>query len=146
MKSQAVEYYDWMEDVGPVLLTNLNEILVAKGVEPVRELHGGTFKDGKWVGVMESQDYRNYWHAYIECWGDKLHNDSYQSVYFPHPDDDEHWQFYINDLRKWANSHYDPVDPNWTDDLVTALRKTIKDHFPLDPDGDSSNIVFWWCW
>ena len=85
MKSKSVDTFDWMEYVQPELLKHLNELLVAKGIEPLRELHGGTFLDGKWVGVLESNDYRNYWHAYLELWGERLRNDSYQSVYFPVP-------------------------------------------------------------
>ena len=54
MEKHTVDYYEWMDDVGPAILANLNELLVAKGIEPLRELHGGTFKDGKWVDVWLS--------------------------------------------------------------------------------------------
>ena len=61
MTPKQADYYDWFEDLEPIVLANLNEILVGKGIEPVRDLHGGAFKDGKWVGILESKDYRNYW-------------------------------------------------------------------------------------
>ena len=48
MEKHTVEYYDWINDVGPKILAKLNDLLVAKGIETLRELHGGTFKDGKW--------------------------------------------------------------------------------------------------
>ena len=141
MKTTIIEAYDWMEDVGPELLKNLNELLVAKGIGPLKQLHGGKFKDGRWVGIMDSNDYRNYWHAYIELWGERLHNDSYQSMYFHEHDNDEEWDYCKERLREWAVSHYKPTDPNWTDDLVTAMRKLVVEHFP-----DDERIVFWWCW
>jgi len=141
MKTTTIEVYDWMNDVGPELLKNLNELLVTKGVEPTHDLHGGSFKDGKWVGVLDSKDYRNYWHAYLELWGEKLHNDSYQSMYFNDPEIDEEWDCYKEQLREWAVSHYKPTDPNWTDDLVDAMRKIVKEHFPYDEE-----VVFKWSW
>ena len=141
MKTTTTEVYNWMEDVGPELLKNLNELLVTKGVEPLRDLHGGTFKDGRWVGVLESDDYRNYWHAYLELWGERLHNDNYQAMYFPEHDSDEEWDYCKEQLREWAVSHYKPTDPNWTDDLVDAMRRVVKEHFP-----DDEEIVFKWSW
>lgn len=141
MKTQIIHVYDWIEDVGPEILKNLNELLVAKGIEPLTELDGGTFKDGKWVGVLESNDYRNYWHAYLELWGDRLHNDSYQSMWFIAHDDEEGMDYYKKRLREWAVSHYKPTDPNWTDDLVDAVLKVVKEHFPYDEE-----VIFKWCW
>ena len=141
MKTETINTYDWMTDVRPELLKNLNELLVAKNIEPLNQLHGGTFKDGKWVGVLESEDYRNYWHAYLELWGEKLHNDSYQSMWFNEHDNDEEWDYCKEQLREWAVSHYKPTDPNWTDDLVDAMRKVVKEHFPYDEE-----VVFKWSW
>jgi hypothetical protein len=149
MKSSQTTTYDWQEDVEPVLRANLNELLVAKGIEPLADLHGGAFLDGRWVSVTESRDYRNYWHAYVEMWGERLHNDSYQNVWFNDADDDEEWDYCVKHLREWANHvyrQYGHTDPNWTDDLVTALRKTIKEHFPRDEVYGGHPVVFWWCW
>jgi hypothetical protein len=142
MKTTTVEVYDWMNDVGPELLNNLNELLEAKGIEILHDLHGGLFKDGKWVGYGEdTNDYRNYWHAYLELWGERLYNDSYQSMYFPEHDSDEEWDYCKERLREWAVQQYKPTDPNWTDDLVDAMRKVVKEHFPYDEE-----IVFKWSW
>jgi len=141
MKTTTIEVYDWMDDVQPVLLANLNELLAAKGIEPLTQLHGGNFKDNKWVSVLESDDYRNYWHAYLELWGEKLHNDSYQSMWFNEVDNDEEWDYCKEQLREWAAKVYKPTDLNWTDDLVDAMRRVVKDHFPEDEE-----IVFKWCW
>ncbi len=144
MKTTTVETHDWIADFGPELLKNLNELLVAKGIEPMHDYHGGTFKDNKWVGVSESNDYRNYWHAYLELWGEKLHNDSYQAMWFPDHDNDEEWEYCKERLREWSNGKYrtyDHTDPNWTDDLVDAVRKIVVENFPND-----ERIVFWWCW
>lgn len=144
MKSKSVDTFDWIEDVGPELLNNLNGLLKAKGIEPLHDLHGGAFKDGKWVGVLESDDYRNYWHAYLELWGERLHNDSYQSMWFPETDNNEEWNYCKERLRDWANGQYRSYphsDPNWTDDLVDAMRRVVKEHFPEDEE-----IVFKWSW
>ena len=143
MKTESVKTYDWMTDVRPELLKNLNELLVAKGIEPLTELHGGRFKDGKWVGydVPDTNDYRNYWHAYLELWGERLFNDSYQSMWFNEADNDDEWDYCKERLREWAAKVYKPTDPNWTDDLVDAMRRVVKEHFPYDEE-----VVFKWCW
>jgi hypothetical protein len=145
METTTIKVYDWMNDVGPELLNNLNELLEAKGIELLRDLHGGLFKDGKWVGYGENtNDYRNYWHAYLELWGEKLHNDSYQSMWFNEADNDEEWDYCKERLREWSNGEYrtyNHTDPNWTDDLVDAMRKVVKEHFPYDEE-----VVFKWCW
>ena len=143
MKTESVKTYDWMTDVRPELLKNLNELLVAKGIDPLTELHGGRFKDGKWVGydVPDTNDYRNYWHAYLELWGERLFNDSYQSMWFNAHDLDEEWDYYKERLREWAAKVYKPTDPYWTDDLVDAMRRVVKEHFPYDEE-----VVFKWCW
>jgi len=149
MKTQTIETYDWQEDVEPELLKNLNELLVAKGIDPMEQLHGGAFLDGKWVSVSQSRDYRNYWHAYVEMWGERLHNDSYQNVWFNDADDDEEWVYCRDRLREWSASPtngHTHVDPNWTDDLVIALRKVVKEHFPKDEKHGGHPVVFWWCW
>ena len=144
MKSTQTTTYDWQQDVEPILRANLNELLVAKGIEPLADLHGGQFYENKWQRVEGQTDYRNYWHAYIELWGERLHNDNYQAVWFPEHDNDEEWEYCKERLRGWANHiyrNYKHVDPNWTDDLVTAMRKVVVEHFPND-----ERIVFWWCW
>lgn len=149
MKPRTVEYYNWFEDLQPVILSNLNEILVAKGINPVRDLHGGAFKDGKWVGVLDSKDYRNYWHFYIELWGERLHNDQYQVEYFPHPDNDDEWDYLNERADKFADvrrSGYTHSDPHWPRDLVTAVRKMFKDHPDMIDDADGSRLVIWWSW
>jgi hypothetical protein len=147
MEKHTVEYYDWIEEVGPDILVKLNELLVAKGIESLEELHGGTFKDGKWVGVLESNDYRNYWHAYLHLWGEDLRNDSFQFAYFPDPDDDEEWNDCNRRLREWTVAYrgYEHSDPNWTDDLVTAVRGVVKENFPANEYG-THKVLFWWCW
>ena len=93
MKTKTIETYDWIEDVQPELLKNLNELLVAKGIEPLEHLHGGSFLDGKWVSILKSKDYRNYWHAYLELWGEGLDNDNYQAMWFPEHDYDKGWEY-----------------------------------------------------
>ena len=79
-------------------------------------------------------------------WGERLHNDSYQSVWFNDADDDEEWDYYKERLRKWAVQTYRPTDPNWTDDLVTAMRRVVQEHFPRDETYGGHPVVFWWSW
>ena len=131
MTPKTVEYYDWFEDLQPIILANLNEILAGKGIDPVRDLHGGSFKDGKWVSVSDSRDYRNYWHVYLELWGERVRNDSYDEVYYPWSDDDEEWAYWYEQAEKFADikrSGYPHTDPKWACDLVTAVRKMCRDH------------------
>lgn len=131
MTPKTVAYYDWFEDLQPVILANLNEILASKGIDPLRDLHGGSFKDGKWVGVLDSKDYRNYWHVYLELWGERVRNDSYDEVYYPWCDDDEEWDYCYERAEKFADikrSGYPHTDPKWACDLVTAVRKMCRDY------------------
>jgi hypothetical protein len=148
MQTMNVEAYDWIELFGPALEANLKTLLEAKGIAAPEDLHGGAYLDGRWVGVLESKDYRNYWHAYIELWGDGLRNDNYQVAYFPLTDDVEEWQYYKTLAREWANGPYrtyDHTDPNWTDDLVEAVRLTLEQNIePTDAGG--YKLVFWWSW
>ena len=146
MKTELIKTYNWIEDFGPAILKNLNELLVAEGTDPISQLHGGSFKDGKWVDVLKSDDYRNYWHVYLALFGDDLRNDSYQRVYFPHYNDAEQWG-YISDRAEESTSgkNYKHSDPKWARNLVTALRKTLEENIEPD-DADGYRIVFWWCW
>lgn len=149
MKSKTLNYYDWFEDLKPQILENLNEILAEKGINPVRDLHGGAFKDGKWVGILESEDYRNYWHVWLELWGEGVRNDSYDTVWFPniHDDDsDDGWSWVYEKAEQFATErNKDHSDPKWACDLVTAVRKMLKDNgFCKDLDGEE--IVIWYSW
>lgn len=129
MTPKSTEYYDWFEDLQPVILANLNEILVSKGIDPLQDLHGGNFKDGKWVGVLESDDYRNYWHVYLDLWGENVRNDSYDQVYYAC--DDEEWDYYYEQAEQFGDvtrSGYKHSDPKWACDLVDAVRKMCRDH------------------
>ena len=148
IKSRNVKVYDWMEHVQPVLLQYLNELLVQDGIEPLHDLHGGRFKDGKWVGydVPGTNDYRNYWHAYLEAWGEGLRNDDYQRVHFWHPDLDKEWDAIAEQLEQWSVSHYEPTDPKWTRHLVQAMRRLVREDLPCSEDEDFTEIVFWWSW
>ena len=147
MKVRTSEYYNWAEDFQPEILKNLNELLVADGIEPLKNLHGGTFKDGKWGHRgADINDYRNYWHVYLELFGEGLSNDQFQVVYFDHPDNDwEYWYSLAEQFADKARSGYDHSDPKWACHLVTAVRKMLKDHNLItDPDGKA--LTIWWSW
>lgn len=147
MEKRTVDYYDWIKEVGPAILAKLNGLLAAKGIDPLDQLHGGNFKDGKWVGSLESRDYRNYWHAYVELWGEDLRNDNFQFAYFPDPDDDEEWEGCAAELRAWTIKYrtYEHGDPNWADDLVSAVRAVVRENFQANGYG-TYKVLFWWCW
>ena len=142
MKSHTVQYYNFTEDLQPEILKNLNELLVAQGIEPLTHLHGGSFKDGKWVSILDSNDYRNYWHVYVDLWGDGIRNDSYESMYFPCDDSDEEWQYYYDKADKFGQDRYPRSDSLWARDLVTAVRKMFRDHNLFSEDA----IVIKWSW
>lgn len=139
---KTVECYDWFEDLEPIVLANLNEILVSKGIEPLNEFRGGTFLDNKWVDICDSEDYRNYWHLYLDLWGERVRNDSYDEAYYPWCDDDEEWAYYYEKAEKFANRNitYKHTDPKWGCDLVTAIRKMCKDHNLYD------GVLIHWSW
>ena len=141
IQPKTTEYYDWFEDLEPIILSNLNEILVSKGIDPVRDLHGGAFKDGKWVGVLESRDYRNYWHAYLELWGERVRNDTFDEVYYPWCDDEDEWAYwYERASNPKSRSIYPWSDPKWACDLVHAVRKMCRDHNLYE------SVLIKWSW
>lgn len=142
---RTLEYFDWIQDVQPEILKNLNELLVKDGIEPLKQLNGGTFKDGKWVSVMDSNDYRNYWHLYLDLWGEHLTNDQFQVVYFPF---EHEWEYAYERADKFCSkerSGYEHSDPHWGRHLVTAVRKWIEENVESDEYG-SMRVVFWWSW
>lgn len=146
MTPKTVEYYDWINDVGPAILKNLNELLVADGVEPLRDLHGGSFLDNKWVKVLDSNDYRNYWHVYLELFGERMSNDQYQVVYFP--DSGEDWDYAYERADEFCSpkrSGYEHTDPQWARLLVTATKKWVDEYVTPDEYG-GRRVVFWWSW
>ena len=149
MKSRTMKYYNWSEDLQPVILANLNELLAAEGTAPLRQLHGGTFKDGKWVSVMDSKDYRNYWHAYLDLFDEEgVRNDNFQDVYFSHHDNHEAWDELYQLAEKFGDvkrSNYTHSDPKWACNLVTAVRKMLKDNDIVN-DIDGSAVTIWWSW
>lgn len=131
MQTRTVEYYDWFKDFEPEVMQNLCDLLRAQGIDAPRDMHGGYFKDGKWVGIGEGE-YRNFWHCFLDCWGDDIRNDTYVTFYFPESDEDDEWQY-----------HYDTVVETrgeWARDLVTAVRKVVRDHNWREP------IVVWFSW
>lgn len=149
MQPKNLKYYDWFNDFEPEILKNLNELLMADGIEPVKSLHGGWFKDNKWVNVGGGE-YRNYWHVYLELWGDNVRNDSYDEVWFPNINDAAEWDYLYDEAEGFAISsnashNYVDADTNWPKHLVTAVKKMLADNgFCTDPDGES--ILIWWCW
>lgn len=136
MQVKTVQYYDWLNDVRPVLFDNICASLRAQGMDCPEDLHGGCFKDGKWVGHDVSDDYRNYWHVYIEYWGEGLRNDSYVMTYFP-PNDVEEWE----ELRFEAVKKYGA----WAVDLINAVYKMLEDHKIYDRHGDAKMLI-WFSW
>jgi hypothetical protein len=143
MTPKTVEYYDWFEDLQPIILANLNEILVSKGITPLHDLHGGQFYEGKWERVNGHSDYRNYWHAYIDLWGERVRNDSYDEIYFPWCDNEEEWKYWYERAEKFGDvkrSGYVHTDPKWACDLVHAIRKMCRDHNLYE------SVLIKWCW
>jgi len=142
------DYYDWAYDLKPEIIKNLNELLVAEGTEPLTDLHGGKFLNGKWVSCLDSKDYRNYWHVYLELFAEGLRNDQFLVTYFPHPDNDEEWDYCYNladEFCEKKRSGYEHSDPHWARHLVTAVREMLKDN-DMIKDIDGESLTIWWSW
>ena len=135
MKPKTVEYYDWFEDIQPELLKNINEILVSQGIDPMPKFRTAWFKDGKWVSISESAEYRDFWHVYLDLWGKDIRNDSYVMTYFPE-DDPTEWEGFRDMARKSRGE--------WAVVLVDAVRKMILDH-NLYKNGYASMLI-WFSW
>ena len=137
MKTKTVEYYNWFEDIQPEILKNLNALLAEQGIDPVRDLHGGYLADTKWVGVGEGE-YVNFWHAYLDVWGDEIRNDNYVITYYPQ-DDDEEWAYCKEIIQKSKRNELVLL-------VVDAVRKMTKDHNFYDEHGDTKPITIWFSW
>ena len=120
MKPKTLEYYNWSTDIEPEILKNLNQLLVAKNVEPLKDLHGGYFKNGKWVSSSKSSDYRNYWHVFSDGIGENLRgNDSYAVIQFSH-DYDKNYELWCEDAEKNYGA--------WARDIIMAAQMMAKDY------------------
>lgn len=136
MKSRTTEYYDWFEDVQPVLVGNLNQFLSERRIEPINDLHGGYFKSNKWVEVGQGE-YINFWHVYLDHWGAEIRNDQFVKTYFP-PDDDEEWDYLKQETTESRNETAAL--------LLDAVRKMLKDHGFYDEQGECEPMTIWYSW
>lgn len=136
MKPKTMSYYDWHGDFEPELIKNINELLAKQNIDPIKYLHGGYLKDGKWVDVGQGE-YRNFWHVYLDMFVENLRNDNYVVTYFP-DDSDEDWEY----ARKSVSKGYG----DWAVVVLDAVRKTLKDNGLYDENGDADKIVFWFSW
>jgi hypothetical protein len=129
-------YYDWHKDLEPEILLHLNNLLHERGIEPVKSLHGGYLKDGKWVNEHQ-ETYVNFWHAYLDCWGDDVRNDSFALTHFA--GDDEGWAR----IRKYVDESRSSVAVL----VVDAVRKTIEQNdFPRDWCDELEPVLIWFSW
>lgn len=138
MKVKQTDYYDWFEDFEPEVLKNLNDLLAAKGVDPVGDLHGGWLADNiEWRGVG-SGEYVNFWHAYLDVWGEQIRNDSYVVTYFP-PDDQAEWDYCKELIEKNNRNKLATL-------IVDAVQKVVKDNGLYDKHGDCKPTTIWFSW
>ena len=137
MQAKTIQYYDWYEDIQPVLYDNLCASLRAQGIDCPDNFRGGWFKDGHWVDVDASADYRDYWHVYLKFWGERIRNDSYVMTYFP-PNDPKEWDGW----RAEAKTEFGP----WAVDLVDAVHKMLVDHKIYNDDDLDAAILIWFSW
>lgn len=136
MKARTVEYYDWFEDIQPKLLTTITETLASQGIAPPPdEFRGGYFKDGQWVDVREGE-YRDYWHVYLNRWGEHIRNDSYVKTYFP-PNDPEEWDQHRYEVIKEYGS--------WAVVVLDAVYKMLVDNKLYDQHGKAVMLI-WFSW
>jgi hypothetical protein len=137
MTPKTLEYYDWFEDIEPEIVKNLNLLLADRGIEPVTSPYGGYLNGTEWVGAGQGE-YVNFWHAYVDLWGEGIHNDSYVNTYYPVNDDTE-WN-YLKDILIGNNKH------KLTLLLVDAVRMMVEEHNFYDENGDCEPIVIWYSW
>lgn len=136
MKAKTVKYYDWFKDIQPELLKNIIATLASQGIAPPPSgFRGGYFKDGQWVDVGQGE-YRDYWHVFIEVWGERINNDSYVLIYFPDYDSDS-----------WDELRYNLVQKKgiWSTVVVDAVYKMLVDNKLYDKDG-TADVLIWFSW
>lgn len=136
MKPKAIKYYDWFKDIEPELVKNINKILAKQNIDPVKDLRGGYFKDGKWVKVLEGE-HRDFWHVYLACFGENIRNDNYVLTYFP-DNYDEEWEYFYDLVKK---EHGD-----WATVLLDATRKMLQEHKFYDENKDVDPVLIWFSW
>lgn len=123
MKPSWRVYYDFRTQFEPELLKYLNALLVLEGTDPVQSLHGGLWHQGHWVEEGSEppldREYRNYWHAWLDLWGDRVSNGSYVSTWFPDAGDSVDWQAYFTQAQRRGA---------WARTLVGAVRALTRDY------------------
>jgi hypothetical protein len=136
MKSYTVKYYDWFEHIQPELLKTITETLASQGIAPPPDgFRGGYFKDGQWVDTGEGE-YIDYWHVYLNRWGEHIRNGSYVNTYFP-PNDPEEWDQHRYDITKEYGS--------WAVVVLDAVYKMLVDHKIYDQHGEAEMLI-WFGW
>lgn len=138
LSPKQVNYYDW-EDFHLSMLDHLNKLLVQSGIDPIEDLHGGLFKDGKWVDRNwdwdDGYEYRNYWHVFIEIYGKRVRNNAYCSI-----------PIYIDDEsvaldKQEAIKQYG----EWATLLVDAVVNMVKENNLADENG-LADLLIHYCW
>jgi hypothetical protein len=131
MKAKRIKYYDWVDVEAELCKT------MGIHVDNFRDYHRVVYPDfdTKFKNT-DNSPYYDCWHVWLDYWGEKLHNDSYNLVIFAHPDQDEEWDYLKNDAIKKRGE--------WVIPLMDAIRKLAKD-FGTD-DGYLIKMLMWHSW
>jgi len=127
MKPRIFEYYDFYEDIEPELLKNLNALLAEEGTDPITDLSSGYFKDGHWVNPSDGGEYRNFWHVWLEFFGEDIRNDSYVCTYFP------------LEVYDYVYERADEQYGLWATTLIKAVEQMSTEH-------GFGSITIWYSW
>lgn len=128
IKPKKIAYYDWFKDIEPALCRHLKI-----KTKHFRDYHEFLYTK-KELAAMKEKPYYDLWHVWLELWGDKLLNDSYVNVRYPHPDATEEWDY----LKEVVKKGYG----DWAVDLIEATRNLcIEQGWTRE-----EKIVIWFSW
>lgn len=120
MNPKSTTYYDWFEDIQPCLAKNIG-ITYDQFREYHKVVHPG-YNDIKGY----DRRYYDFWHVWLEFWGERVRNDSYDTAWFQDADYDEEWAyFYETAIEKYGE---------WATKLVDAVRQMVREHGMADKE------------
>lgn len=131
-KGKTVTYYDYFKDIRPAICRHL-------GIEEkhFRNYHKVVYPNWEelygYHKQLISRPYYDFWHVWLELYGEKLHNDSFVKTNFGMPDE-EPSEYLVNQLKEKYG--------DWSLKLLDAV-KALQIEQGWDGEKD---IVIWYSW
>lgn len=131
LKPKQVNFYNW-NDIEPHLHRHMG---VAK--EFFRDYHKVVHPDYDKMPIS-NRPYYDFWHVWLEFWGENIRNDTYVRTWFDHVDDDEAWDRTKENVTKKYGE--------WAILLVDGVRSLQREQGWGTGDEEAEDILIWYSW